>query len=76
MMAPNRDMAEPQRQAPAPAAVLVGALSGVPHGRFRTCQWITSQRSPWAFCGAAAVPGRPYCDEHCSRVYARRGEPE
>lgn len=24
------------------------------------------------FCGAPAVPGKPYCDEHCARAYIVR----
>ena len=42
---------------------------------FRKCQWIAGEPSPddSVKCGARAVPGRPYCEEHTARAY-RRGE--
>lgn len=30
----------------------------------RTCQWPTTDRRPWAFCGCAAVAGYSYCAGH------------
>lgn len=38
------------------------------------CSWpIGNPGTPgFAFCGAAAKPGRPYCEEHCQRAYVRR----
>lgn len=33
-------------------------------GRARTCQWPTSDRRPWTFCGCDSQPGYSYCAGH------------
>lgn len=40
----------------------------------RKCQWpIGDPTKPdFHFCGASAVPGKPYCDDHCAVAYVVR----
>ena len=41
------------------------------HGR--PCQWPFGDpgKEDFHFCGAPAIPERPYCDEHCKLAYVR-----
>lgn len=42
-------------------------------GKGPACQWpIGDPRSgDFHFCGAPAVPGKPYCEEHCAMAFTR-----
>ncbi len=44
------------------------------HGGSSSCLWpIGDPSTPeFHFCGAEAVPGKPYCLEHCARAYVTR----
>jgi hypothetical protein len=44
----------------------------------RTCQWPLwddAERATHQYCGAATIPTRPYCANHCARAYGRSTEP-
>jgi hypothetical protein len=34
-----------------------------------TCRFITTDRSPFLYCGEATFAGTPYCKEHALRCY-------
>jgi GcrA cell cycle regulator len=36
----------------------------------RTCQWVNSDRRPWAFCGCPARRGTAWCEAHYRCVYS------
>jgi GcrA cell cycle regulator len=44
---------------PAPAAIPPEPYCGV-------CMFPTSDSRPWTWCGQPALPGRPYCPDHCT----------
>ncbi len=46
----------------------------VPGYKGPTCQWpLGDPGDPdFGFCGGPAVPGRPYCEEHCAMAYVRK----
>ena len=43
-----------------------------------SCQWPFGdpQEADFRFCGASALPGKPYCEEHHARAYTRGREEE
>ena len=43
-----------------------------------SCQWPFGdpQEEDFRFCGASALPGKPYCAEHHARAYTRGREEE
>jgi GcrA cell cycle regulator len=45
-------------------------------GGMRGCSWpMGDPKQPgFHFCGAEAVPGRPYCTTHCGMAYQRKSE--
>lgn len=47
-----------------------------PGGSERMCQWpIGNPRDPdFRFCGNAAAPDRPYCEDHCAVAYRRKSD--
>lgn len=47
----------------------------VPTTAPRECQWPLGGESPYWFCNAPAVEGRPYCGFHCSKAYIGFGRP-
>ncbi len=81
---PIRQSAAPKAQKPAanpmptpahkqiakvrPRPIVRAARAGVGGS---SCLWpIGDPSTPdFHFCGAEAVPGKPYCDEHCARAY-------
>lgn len=77
---------KPAAQAPAapkPAAARVSAPAPAPrparrvvraNGKGPNCLWPIGDPGDqdFHFCGAPAVPGKPYCDEHCARAYIVR----
>jgi GcrA cell cycle regulator len=58
-------------QAPAPRAARAVART---NGKGPNCLWPIGDPGDqdFHFCGAPAVPGKPYCDEHCARAYIVR----
>jgi len=42
-------------------------------GGSAVCSWPFGdpQHDDFHFCGAEALPGKPYCAEHCARAYTR-----
>ncbi len=57
----------PASPPPAPRPVRLA-----PIGR-AVCKWPFGdpQEDDFHFCGAEAMPGKPYCAEHCARAYTR-----
>ncbi|GAB4235484.1 MAG: cell cycle sigma 70 cofactor GcrA [Kiloniellaceae bacterium] len=57
--------------APAPRPARPVARSG---GKGPACLWPIGDPGDqdFHFCGAPAVAGKPYCDEHCARAYIVR----
>ena len=57
---------EPERARPAPPPVLVGFAGP-------SCSWPFGHpgEKDFHFCGARAVPGKPYCAEHAALAYVR-----
>jgi GcrA cell cycle regulator len=55
--------------APRPARAVARA-----NGKGPNCLWPIGDPGDqdFHFCGAPAVPGKPYCDEHCARAYIVR----
>ena len=35
----------------------------------KTCKWPLTDGRPHEFCGARPIPGKPYCEHHCSLAY-------
>ncbi len=63
--------------APAPAAVEVRRQAPIVRrtsGKGPNCLWPIGDPgdADFHFCGAPAVPGKPYCAEHCARAYIVR----
>ena len=58
-------------QAPAPRPVRAVART---NGKGPNCLWPIGDPGDqdFHFCGAPAVAGKPYCDEHCARAYIVR----
>ncbi|MFC3231113.1 GcrA family cell cycle regulator [Marinibaculum pumilum] len=57
---------------PRPAAPIPAPLpQPVLHTGAQRCQWPIGdpKTSEFRFCGKSALPGRPYCDDHCSVAY-------
>lgn len=59
-----------------PAAISVRSILNIPDLPFeagprpRTCQWVTSEGAPWAFCDApVAHPGSSFCAPHHARAW-------
>lgn len=67
---------ETPRSAPIaqPAAASQPKVAGA--GGTRSCSWpMGDPKQPgFHFCGAEAVPGRPYCSTHCGMAYQRKSE--
>lgn len=62
----------PPKPAPKPAAIpkprAVLPIGGL---RIRECMWVYGEpdRGGWHYCGAGAMPGKPYCPEHAAKAY-------
>jgi len=78
--APRRAPEAQPEAAEAPVATPVAAAKPAPQPKRAprkhsgpSCQWpFGDPRLPgFHFCGAPAVPGKPYCDEHCAKAYNR-----
>ncbi len=78
---PIRRSMTPRAARPAPAPKRVPKPLARPimratraHGGSSSCLWpIGDPSTPeFHFCGAEAVPGKPYCLEHCARAYVTR----
>ena len=69
--APKRVEARPIAPAPAQRPAKAVARS---HGKGPNCLWPIGDPGDqdFHFCGEPAVPGKPYCDEHCARAYIVR----
>ena len=68
-------VAVPQAAAPAPApAARPSRTVARAGGKGPNCLWPIGDPGDqdFHFCGAPAVPGKPYCDEHCARAYIVR----
>lgn len=67
------------RLAPAPAPVVEPVRPALvrpvaaPRSRSQTCCWPLGEpgTSSFHFCGAEAVPGKPYCAEHAALAYVK-----
>lgn len=61
----------PLPPAPAPSHPKTAGAGGM-----RSCSWpVGDPKQPgFHFCGAEAVPGRPYCTTHCGMAYQRKAE--
>lgn len=61
---------------PLPGArrVSPAAAAMAPRAPHRTCQWITNNGPPWAFCGCPRwdATRMPYCEEHAIKARAKR----
>ena len=66
--APKPVEARPAAQAPVRRPVARA------NGKGPNCLWPIGDPGDqdFHFCGAPAVPGKPYCDEHCARAYIVR----
>ncbi|MGF1628778.1 MAG: GcrA family cell cycle regulator [Kiloniellaceae bacterium] len=73
--------------APKPAETRVSAAAPAPrpvravaraNGKGPSCLWPIGDPGDqdFHFCGAPAVAGKPYCDEHCARAYIVRNRSE
>lgn len=53
-----------------PEPEMSGVMDERPASASRRCQWIENDdpKRP-QFCGKKTLPGKPYCEEHCRRVY-------
>lgn len=69
--APKQAPARPAAAAPAPRPARRVARSA---GKGPSCLWPIGDPGDqdFHFCGEPAVPGKPYCDEHCARAYIVR----
>lgn len=58
----------PRPAAPAPAPMPQPIMSS---GGSHRCQWPIGdpKTAEFRFCGKGALPGRPYCDDHCAVAY-------
>jgi GcrA cell cycle regulator len=61
----------PLPPAPAPSQSKMAGAAGM-----RSCSWPMGdpKQAGFHFCGAEAVPGRPYCSTHCGMAYQRKAE--
>lgn len=66
---------ETRPPAPPPRAVRAVART---NGKGPNCLWPIGDPGDqdFHFCGAPAVAGKPYCDEHCARAYIVRNRSE
>ncbi|GAB4376932.1 MAG: GcrA family cell cycle regulator [Kiloniellaceae bacterium] len=82
-VAPIAKPAAAQAAPAAPKQVEVRAAQPAPRparpaarasGKGPNCLWPIGDPGDqdFHFCGAPAVPGKPYCDEHCARAYIVR----
>lgn len=64
---------QPQAAAPAPARRPARPVARA-SGKGPNCLWPIGDPGDqdFHFCGAPAVAGKPYCDEHCARAYIVR----
>jgi hypothetical protein len=75
------DLLPPPTEAPPPPKII--RLGPVTRARpvnggfqFKTCQFPRGDGRPdWNFCGAPAMPGRPYCDHHSAICYVPNKKP-
>jgi GcrA cell cycle regulator len=69
--APRPPVARVAAPAPAPRPARPVARA---NGKGPNCLWPIGDPGDqdFHFCGAPAVPGKPYCDEHCARAYIVR----
>jgi|SRR5690625_4922937 len=74
-------LAKPAAAAPNPVAVATNkktspspAIQTQAHPNPRKCQWPFGDpaKPGFHFCEEAAVPGKPYCAEHCAAAYVVR----
>ncbi|MEO3431012.1 GcrA family cell cycle regulator [Pelagibius sp. CAU 1746] len=70
-VAPRQVQERPVAPAPARRPARPVARSG---GKGPSCLWPIGDPGDqdFHFCGEPAVPGKPYCDEHCARAYIVR----
>lgn len=70
-VAPKQVEIRAAQRAPAPRAARPAVRAG---GKGPNCLWPIGDPGDqdFHFCGAPAVPGKPYCDEHCARAYIVR----
>lgn len=75
---PKPVAAMPRQVAPPPAPRRALASAMAPRAPHRTCQWITNDGPPWAFCGCPRWSGtrQPYCEEHAMKARAKRQDDE
>jgi len=66
-----------ETRVPAPAPRPVRAVARA-NGKGPNCLWPIGDPGDqdFHFCGAPAVAGKPYCDEHCARAYIVRNRPD
>jgi len=57
------------RRPPAPPPSAPPEPPQAPPQTVEGCQWIENEARPWRYCGAPAVPGRPYCLPHMRLCY-------
>ncbi len=69
--APKQVQERPAAPAPAPRPSRPVART---NGKGPSCLWPIGDPGDqdFHFCGEPAVPGKPYCDEHCARAYIVR----
>lgn len=69
----TQKVAVPQAAAPAPAPRPARSVARA-GGKGPNCLWPIGDPGDqdFHFCGAPAIPGKPYCDEHCARAYIVR----
>jgi GcrA cell cycle regulator len=67
---------EAARNVPLPPAPAPSQPKTAGAGGMRSCSWpMGDPKQPgFHFCGAEAVPGRPYCTTHCGMAYQRKAE--
>ena len=78
----TREPPPPAIEAPVPPpmpAAATGAAAGaskMARNSSKGCSWpVGDPKLPgFHFCGAEAVPGRPYCAQHCTQAYQRKPE--
>ncbi len=77
---------KPTLASPRPASMPVQAAPPPPppraaprrSGKGPNCLWPIGDPgdADFHFCGDSAVPGKPYCDEHCARAYINKNRDE
>lgn len=70
---PKQAQAQARPAAPAPAPRPSRPVART-NGKGPSCLWPIGDPGDedFHFCGEPAVPGKPYCDEHCARAYIVR----